>query len=399
VPGPAGLPTWFDGRTAPPIFAADGSAMEVARAYMADRMPDIAVELDGAGGLDPETGQVRVTWRRAALFSDTGLDDDDIAARYQGQVLLRAFSGRAGFAVIAATTDGVDLSAITIEEGIAAGLVTGEHVDQLFADVVHADGTPLAGSGPPVGDTPQPFGSAGRGTGTLELRPVPLSDGATLRVRMVGGTFLSISELALDVQAIERSTTTTSSSPSQTTTTTTQSASDPVAPWAGAALPASAAPATVEAWRSEGSPGAECPAVAPADLGEGEGATARATTRGQPGAWWVAYDLPGGDGEADIQSPANDVGTETFSVSAIEIDGGSDSVDRVPNELRWSDGSVGSYGPEGDGTLLMPEGVTYPWLAYLRIGDSPCLYQVHSYLGREHVEHLISQLRYVETAP
>jgi hypothetical protein len=61
---------------------------------------------------------------------------------------------------------------------------------------------------------------------------------------------------------------------------------------------------------------------------------------------------------------------------------------RWPHERRWADGSIAGYGPEG--------GTGPNQLAYLRIAGQGCLYNVWSRLGREHLEFLLEQLRFVE---
>jgi hypothetical protein len=378
-----GLPATFDPTTAEPVFVADGSAAEVATAYLSARLPDLQVTVQPV-----DVGRSGAPTIRWATPQDAG--------SYNGTLLLKALSGPDGWSIVAATTDGIDASEVGTVPGVLAGTVRSSALDLLSVDVVDADDVPIDGSGPAAGEEPEPWGTAGTSDAGGVRLGLPLSGPAFVRIRLVGGTFLAITEFAV-TGAPGEDTADATTTTETTTSTTAVPPSDVAAPWSAAPLPTAAATATVEAWQSDGSPGAECPALAPADLGEGEGATPRATTRGQPGAWWVAYDLPGAPGEAEIQSPSRDAGKETFSVSAIELDTG--SADRFPHKLRWADGSHGSYGAEGDGTLPMPDGVPYPWLAYINMSGSPCLYQVHTYLGRDHLEHLIRELRLVEGTP
>jgi hypothetical protein len=167
-------------------------------------------------------------------------------------------------------------------------------------------------------------------------------------------------------------------------------------PWAAPALAAADVPVNVAAWRAEARARAACPLLAPDDLGVGAGASPRATTRGQPGAWWVAYDLPGAPGEANIQDPTADAGLETFSVSAVDYPGG---VGTWAKQVHYADGSAIGYGPMGKGDLRLRPDVPQPYLAYLNVAGSKCLYMVNTYLGEDHLLHLLQHLRRVTGAP
>lgn len=145
------------------------------------------------------------------------------------------------------------------------------------------------------------------------------------------------------------------------------------APWQHAPL----APTTVplvyfEQWqRAENR--ATCALLAPATLGA-EG-TPRAATFS--GGWAVAYDTPG------VRS--------AFGVAGTGSSAAAPSYDDWPYREAWPDGSTAGYGPEG--------GAGPNQLAYLRIAGQGCLYNVWSRLGREHLEHLLTSLRFVEGAP
>jgi hypothetical protein len=176
------------------------------------------------------------------------------------------------------------------------------------------------------------------------------------------------------------------------------------APWDSApALAQADVPEFVEAWTSDAEAQAQCPLLAVDDLGEGAGATPRATDRGQPGAWWVEFDLPGAPGEVDIQMPDVNAGRATFYVSAIL---GGPPVDasvgaRWPDQHTWDDGSAVGWGVSGDGIEgpIQPNGWPTSWISYMYVQGSPCLYQVGSYLSRDHLTYLIDHLRRVEGAP
>ena len=168
-------------------------------------------------------------------------------------------------------------------------------------------------------------------------------------------------------------------------------------PWDVPVLRDSTVPEEVRAWGMDAAASSACPLLAPDDLGAGAGATARATTRGQPGAWWIAYDLPGAPGEVDIQSPAPGAGRETFFVSGTA--GARDVIGGWELTHEWTDGSRVGYGPLGRGEVDPVEGMEHSWLAYLQVAGSDCFYQVHSYLGADHLIHLLNHLRHVQGAP
>lgn len=116
-----------------------------------------------------------------------------------------------------------------------------------------------------------------------------------------------------------------------------------------------------------------CAPLAPASIAstrEGEPRAARFAS-----GWGVAYDLPG-------QRSA-------FGVAGTGVLAAEPSYDEWPHHIEWSDGSTAGYGPEG--------GTGPNLLAYLRIPRQGCLYNVWSRLGREHLETLLGDLRFVRT--
>ena len=87
----------------------------------------------------------------------------------------------------------------------------------------------------------------------------------------------------------------------------------------------------------------------------------------------MAYDQP------DLRS--------AFGVAGTGSGAAEPSYDDWPFARRWADGSSAGYGPEG--------GSGPNQLAYLRIAGQGCLYNVWSRVGREHLERLLEQLRFV----
>ena len=146
---------------------------------------------------------------------------------------------------------------------------------------------------------------------------------------------------------------------------------EPAPPWQQAVLASSDVPAVLSAEWSKAANRDSCAPLAFAAYGDGEDAVARAATFS--GGWGVAWDRP------QLRSAFGIAGA---GVSAWE--GGSYA---WPDTIAWSDGSSAGYGPEG--------GTGPNQLAYVRIRGQQCLYNVWSRLGREHLEYLLSQLRFV----
>ncbi len=146
----------------------------------------------------------------------------------------------------------------------------------------------------------------------------------------------------------------------------------PPAPWSAPALPATAVPPVYLAEWREAENRATCAPVAFATPLQGAQAAPRAATFS--GGWAVAYDLP-------QQRSA-------FGIAGTGVRADEPSYDEWPYRRTWADGSSAGWGPEG--------GSGPRQLAYLRIAGQGCLYNVWSELGREHLEALLAQIRFVE---
>ena len=152
--------------------------------------------------------------------------------------------------------------------------------------------------------------------------------------------------------------------------TTTPTATPP--PWSAPALARADVPAVYVTQWEKAENRATCALIAPRAVGtEGANATPRAATFS--GGWAVAYDLP------NLRS--------AFGVAGTGASAAGPSYDRWPYSQTWSDGSHVEYGPEG--------GTGPNELAYLRIEGQACLYNIWSNLGRDHLEELIRELRFV----
>jgi hypothetical protein len=77
-----------------------------------------------------------------------------------------------------------------------------------------------------------------------------------------------------------------------------------------------------------------------------------------------------------------------FGVAGTGVDAADPSYSEWPYSRVWNDGSSAGYGPEG--------GTGPNQLAYLRIAGQDCLYNVWSRLGRDHLEDLLENLRFVD---
>lgn len=153
--------------------------------------------------------------------------------------------------------------------------------------------------------------------------------------------------------------------------TTTTAPPSNIAPWRESPLARADVPAVYFTEWEKAENRATCAVIAPRSLGEGAGATPRAARFS--GGWGVAYDLPS-------QRSA-------FGVAGAGVKAGDPSYAKWPYVQTWDDGSKAEYGPEG--------GQGPNQLAYLRIEGQDCLYNVWSHLGREHLEHLLRELRFV----
>ena len=145
------------------------------------------------------------------------------------------------------------------------------------------------------------------------------------------------------------------------------------APWSGPRLARGDVPTFYVTQWEKADNRATCAMIAPASLGDGEGAKPRAATFS--GGWAVAYDQPG------LRS--------AFGVAGAGTTPDSTTYDGWPHKVVWADSSKAGYGPEGGG-------VGPNQLAFLEIKGQQCLYNVWSRLGIPHLEYLLSQLRFVE---
>ncbi len=158
-------------------------------------------------------------------------------------------------------------------------------------------------------------------------------------------------------------------------------------------LPDAEAPAVLlEEWRRAGAD-PSCPPVAFPDPGEATGATARRANT-TPEDWLVAYDRPGLRGRGADGYACEDCGRGVFGIGPVDV---------PPEEIRpalveepgirrrWADGTTAWYAPDADSAGRD----TSPHTGRIALGGHDCRYQVWSYLGRLHLEHLLDHARVV----
>lgn len=185
------LPDGFDPEQASPLLTLEGNPEEVATQYLESRLSFIGA---GVSGVEEQDGYTLVQWAWGRLLNPAVSQSE---SGETGWLLLRPIPR--GFDVVAATTDGVDLSDLTLSDGAVRGVVESDSDQFLGADVLSLDGTPVDSAPHPDGFFPDAdflWGTAGASNPPLTL-DVPASEPVIIRVNRVGGTLLSISEVIL----------------------------------------------------------------------------------------------------------------------------------------------------------------------------------------------------------
>ncbi|HJQ94244.1 MAG TPA: hypothetical protein VJ935_00860 [Acidimicrobiia bacterium] len=180
------LPNGFDPAVAIPILVSDGSPKDAAIRYLATRNVTTSV---GITQVEEQPGYTLVGWAWGRL-----LDESEPEQGERGWILMRPSNGN--FEVIAATTNSVDLSDVTVTDGRLRGNVTSGSGQQMGVDVLNLDETPVAAAPHPEGmpDADFLWGTAGAGESPMTL-DFPVAEPFIFRVNLVGGALLSISEV------------------------------------------------------------------------------------------------------------------------------------------------------------------------------------------------------------
>ena len=165
----------------------------------------------------------------------------------------------------------------------------------------------------------------------------------------------------------------------------------PSAPWSAAPLSQGEVPAPfLAAWTSAENRSV-CAPLAPADLGDAEGAEARVSQL-IDGGWAVEFDrrgLPGmtsaGEDCASCGRGVVGIAGTTMSPDEMLLDEETEAI-----EPSFDDGSHLSMEPPADGEHVAA--------ATLALRGQGCVYQVWSHLGEAHLREVVESLRHVNIA-
>lgn len=163
-------------------------------------------------------------------------------------------------------------------------------------------------------------------------------------------------------------------------------------PWLDPPVPQSQTPRVLMVAWEKAKNRSDCSPLVPDSLGEGDGGKPRRANFS--GGWAVAYDKAGLPGRLRSGEPCKDCGRGAFGIAGTGTEiASSDELDpsnALTLERRWSDGSRADYGLEG--------GTGPNYLATLFVQGEGCVYNVWSFIGQAHLEHLLDHLRFVEAA-
>lgn len=184
------LPDGFDPEQAAPMLALEGNPEDVAAQYLKSRIPFVEA---GVHGVEEQDGYTLVQWAWGQRLTDDPQSEDGES----GWLILRPMLR--GFEIVATTTDGVDLSDLTLSDTALEGVVESDTGEFLGADVLNLDGSPVDSAPHPDGFFPDAmslWGTAGASSPPLAL-DISVSQPVIIRVNRVGGALLSISEVIL----------------------------------------------------------------------------------------------------------------------------------------------------------------------------------------------------------
>ena len=198
------LPTGFNPETAIPVFVGEGSVEQVVADYIEAR--HLTTDA-GIAQVEEQDGYTLAQWAWGQLIDNTAIEPG-----LSGWLLMRPTDG--GLEILAATTEGVDLSDLAISDGNLGGSVETDTAQTMGVDVLDLDGTPVESSPNPEGmpDADMVWGTAAAGDPPLTL-DLAVTEPFVVRVNLVGGALLSISEVAFgqaeaDVEEVTMTTTT-----------------------------------------------------------------------------------------------------------------------------------------------------------------------------------------------
>jgi hypothetical protein len=168
-----------------PLFAAPGTPAEVAAAYLRSRITEGTVPTLAAA-VDQHGDDAAIGWSTAGAPADPASPANRASPAARGTLRLHRFNDV--WAVVLATTDGVDLTGIVNDGRRVGGTIKSSTFHNAFwSSVFTASGAMLAEAGPS-----ELF--------TLEVRATPV----LFRVRVESGTTRTISEVRLDPPPLPR---------------------------------------------------------------------------------------------------------------------------------------------------------------------------------------------------
>jgi hypothetical protein len=158
------------------------------------------------------------------------------------------------------------------------------------------------------------------------------------------------------------------------------------APWSGERLPARAAPRPLlSAWQRADNR-AWCAPLAPSTLG-GVGAGARPRQSAFAGGWAVEFDKQGAPGVTGRGEACATCGRGSFGIAGTSLT--ADGADELI-------GAGARPFTDGGRIAIQDPGEEPVAVATLVVGGQDCVYQVWSFLGREHLDELVAGLRLVD---
>ena len=162
----------------------------------------------------------------------------------------------------------------------------------------------------------------------------------------------------------------------------------PSAPWSNERLAMRDAPRPlVQAWQHADNRG-WCAPIAPASIAAIQGAQARRSAF--EGGWAVEFDKQGAPGIGRDGNTCATCGRGSFGIAGTSMN--RDSIDEETVAPAWNDGSRAEYQSTDSNDDPTKSGA----VATIVVPGQECVYQVWSFLGQEHLNELVSSLRFVD---
>ena len=183
------LPAGLDLDDTVPLFASGAEVEAAALDYLESRGVRAGVGV-GISSVEEQDGYTLVGWAWGSRLDGAEAEEGE-----GGWLVMRPTD--TGYEVLVATTDGVDLSQVSVSRnGFILGGIVSDSSQWLGVDVLNLDGTPVDYAPNPEGmpDADSVWGTAAAGVSPLGVA-VQTSGPVLFRVVRVGGAFLSVSEV------------------------------------------------------------------------------------------------------------------------------------------------------------------------------------------------------------